>query len=87
MQNEGTFGVIFFQNRSFETVRTVNIGDIVWIPAYTYAEQDLIGPLFVVGSRDIGYGSNRREIWKCHDISKDQYYEMEKIHLYRPGEF
>ena len=87
MRNEGTFGVIFFQNQSFEAVRDVKIGDIVWIPSYTYAETDLIGPLFVVDSRDIGYGSNRRTVWKCHNVEKNEYYEMEKIHLYRPGVF
>lgn len=87
MQNDGTFGVIFTQNRSFEAVRNVKIGDIVWIPLGHKDEEGVVGPLLVVHARVLGYGCNARTVWKCLDTEKNEYHEMEQQHLYRPGEF
>ena len=87
MRNNREFGVIFTQNRSFEAVRTVNIGDIVWIPLGYTDEEGVLGPLLVVHARTLGYGSNTRTVWKCFDTEKNEYHEMEQQHLYQPGEY
>ena len=74
------------QNRDkrihFWEPESVSEGDIVWI----YDSLDWIGPLFVDHHVVIGYGSNKKLVYKLFDTSTGSWYSSEKRWMRAPVE-
>lgn len=67
----------------FTQPQSVSDGDLVWI--YNGIPK-LIGPLFVVNYRLMGYGTNRKLIYKLLDTSTGAWYSSEKKWIRVPVE-
>jgi len=62
--------------------QTVSEGDIVWV----YEGNTLIGPLFVDHYGLVGYGSNKKLIYKLLDTSSGAWHQSERKWLRVPME-
>lgn len=60
----------------------ISEGDIAWM----YDGIELIGPLFIQGIKDVGYGSNKRIVYKLYDTLHGCWYQSEKRWLRVPME-
>lgn len=69
----------------FTQPESISEGDIVWIYE-GWRPEELIGPLFVEHYSSIGYGSNKRLIYKLVDTSTGSWYSSERKWLRVPKE-